>query len=109
MRFTGRAFAEDVNALAAEIAAKNGIKDVTDMAIGQPVKIPVDLLLPEYRPADDPVRKEYEVTQAEVAQVVNPAKATLLEGVTIILDAGHGGDDSGSISRGCGRAPTSTT
>lgn len=95
VRFTGRAFAEDVNALAAEIAAKNGIRDVTDMPIGLPIRIPVDLLLPEYRPADDPVRKEYEVTQAEVAQVANPAKATLLEGVTIVLDAGHGGDDSG--------------
>lgn len=95
VRFTGRAFAEDVNALAADIAAKNGIKDVTDMAIGQPIRIPIDLLLPEYRPLDDPERKEYEVTRAEVAQVVSPDKANLLEGVTIILDAGHGGDDSG--------------
>jgi N-acetylmuramoyl-L-alanine amidase len=95
VRFTGRAFAEDVNALAAEIAAKNGIPDVTDMAIGQPIRIPVELLLPEYRPADDPVRKEYEATLVEVAQVPNPAKATLLEGVTVILDAGHGGDDPG--------------
>lgn len=95
VRFTGRAFAEDVNALAAEIATKNGIPDVTDMAIGQPIRIPVDLLLPEYRPADDPVRKEYEANRVEVAQVANPAKATLLEGVTIILDAGHGGDDPG--------------
>lgn len=95
VRFTGRAFAEDVNALAAEIAAKNGIKDVTDMAIGQPIRIPIGLLLPEYRPADDPARKEYEATRVEVAQVANPAKATLLEGVTVILDAGHGGDDPG--------------
>lgn len=95
VRFTGRAFAEDVNALAADIAAKNGIKDVTDMAIGQPVRIPIDLLLPEYRPPDDPVRQEYETTRAEVAQVVSPAKANLLEGVTIVLDAGHGGDDPG--------------
>jgi len=95
VRFTGRAFAEDVNALAAEIAARNGIRDVTDMPIGLPIRIPIDLLLPEYRPSDDPQRKEYEATRAEVAQVANPAKATLLEGVTIILDAGHGGDDPG--------------
>jgi N-acetylmuramoyl-L-alanine amidase len=96
VRFTGRDHADDVNALAAEIAKRSGIADVTDISIGHPIKIPLDLLLPEHLPAGDPRRLEWEVEQRLAEQFRNPVKAKGLEGVTVILDAGHGGADVGA-------------
>ncbi|MEM1206426.1 MAG: N-acetylmuramoyl-L-alanine amidase [Acidobacteriota bacterium] len=100
VRFTGRVLADDVNELAEELARLNGIRDVTDMPVGQEVRVPVDLLLPEYLPADDPRRLEWEQDRSEVAKYSNTVRASRLEGITVILDAGHGGDDPGVDHRG---------
>jgi N-acetylmuramoyl-L-alanine amidase len=100
VRFTGRLHAEDVNALAAEIAGRSGIPDVTDIPIGFPVRVPLDLLLPEFLPADDPRRLEWEVERALADQYKNQVQARRLEGVTVILDAGHGGADVGASMAG---------
>lgn len=97
VRFTGRTFANDVNAMAAEIATLNDIPDVKDMAIGQPVRIPLDLLLPEFLPSGHPRRTAYERGLIESAQFSNPIRTTRLEGITVILDAGHGGHDPGAL------------
>jgi N-acetylmuramoyl-L-alanine amidase len=100
VRFTGRLAADDVNALSAEIAKRSGIADVTDIPIGYPVRIPFDLLLPEYLPAGDPRRLEYEAEQALASRFKNVVEAKGLEGVTIVLDAGHGGVDVGATMAG---------
>lgn len=100
VRFTGRVFADDVNALAAELATLNRIPDVTDMAIGQEVRIPLDLLLPEYLPPGHPRRAEYERGLTESARYSNTVLARRLEGVTVIIDPGHGGQDPGAIADG---------
>ncbi|HSM14877.1 MAG TPA: N-acetylmuramoyl-L-alanine amidase, partial [Thermoanaerobaculia bacterium] len=100
VRLTGRVHAEDVNALAAEIARRSGIVDVTDIPIGFPVKVPLDLLQPEFLPEGDPRRLEWEVEQALAAQYTNEVRARSLEGVTVILDAGHGGSDVGASMAG---------
>ncbi|HEX9734115.1 MAG TPA: N-acetylmuramoyl-L-alanine amidase [Thermoanaerobaculia bacterium] len=97
MRFNGSTFAEDVNGLAREIAAASGIRDVTDMPVGQPVKVPFDLLLPEYLPPRHPRRVEYETNRTESAKYSNTVRTSTLEGITVILDAGHGGQDPGAI------------
>lgn len=95
VRFTGRIFAEDVNALAHQIAQASGIADVTDIPIGYEVQIPFDLLQPEFLPAGNPRRVEYEAGLA-LAAVNVPAPTNRLSGVTVVLDAGHGGRDSGA-------------
>lgn len=100
VRFTGRDHAEDVNALAAEIAQRNGIPDVTDIPVGYPVRIPLDLLLPEFLPPDDPRRLEWEVEIRLAQQFRNPVRVRGLEGVTVVLDAGHGGTDVGATRAG---------
>lgn len=100
IRFTGRLHAEDVNALAGEIAGRSGIADVTDIPIGFPVKIPFEVLLPEHLPASDPRRLEYEVEQRLSGQYRNEVRASGLEGVLVILDAGHGGVDVGASMSG---------
>ncbi len=99
-RFTGGTFAEDVNALAAELAELNGIPDVTDMPVGQRVRIPFDLLLPEFLPAAHPRRVEYEKDRSERDKHSNTVLASRLEGITVILDAGHGGHDPGTMLNG---------
>jgi N-acetylmuramoyl-L-alanine amidase len=99
VRFTGRIFAEDVNATADQIATFSSITDVTDIPIGYEVKIPFDLLQPEFLPAGHVRRAEYEAGM--VAAAVNaPSPTNRLSGVTIVLDAGHGGRDSGATWAG---------
>ncbi len=100
VQFTGGTFAEDVIALAEELADLNQIADVTDMPVGQAIRIPFDMLLPEYLPQDDPRRKEYEKDRQESGKYSNTVKASRLEGITVILDAGHGGQDPGSSPGG---------
>jgi N-acetylmuramoyl-L-alanine amidase len=100
VRFTGRVHAEDVNANAVEIAARSGITDVHAIPVGFVVKIPVEDLSPEFRPADDPARIEDEKTRLETAQFVNRVRAIDLTGVTFVLDAGHGGRDTGAVVEG---------
>ncbi len=100
VRFTGQLHAADVNATAAELARLSGIADVTDIAIGFPIRIPFELLLPEFLPAGHPRRQEWERTQREVAAIQRAIRARNLDGIHIILDAGHGGADTGAIVKG---------
>ncbi len=100
VRFTGRTHADDVNGLATEVATRSGIVDVSDIPIGFPVKIPFELLLPDFLPAGDPRRLEWEVERRLSDQFKNEVKAKGLEGVTVILDAGHGGTDVGASMAG---------
>ncbi len=97
VRFTGQVYASQVNATAREIALRSGIEDVTDIPIGYPIKIPLELLLPKYRPADDPRRLEWEEERRELGKFLEVVKATDLSGVHVVIDAGHGGADTGAI------------
>jgi N-acetylmuramoyl-L-alanine amidase len=100
VRFTGQLLAAQVNETAMEIAARSGIVDVTDISVGHPVKIPLDLLLPEYLPADNPRRQAWAEERRELGQFLEVVNAADLSGVQIILDAGHGGKDTGAVSAG---------
>jgi N-acetylmuramoyl-L-alanine amidase len=100
VRFTGRVHAEDVNEKAAEIAKRSGIADVRSIPVGFPVKIAVDDLAPEFRPPGDPERVEEETARLETSQFANRVRAANLSGVTFVLDAGHGGRDTGANVEG---------
>ncbi len=100
VRFTGNVDASDVNALAMQIAKRSGIKDVTAIPVGFAVKIPLDNLLPQYLPQDDPRYKAWLVNQDETNAVSNPIRSEALDGVVVILDAGHGGLDRGAVKNG---------
>ena len=100
VRFTGRVFAADVNATAQQIARRSGIPDVTDIPIGYRVKIPFDVLQPEFMPEGHPKRKEYEESLRASAHFSNQVTAKGLAGITVILDAGHGGHDAGATLSG---------
>lgn len=100
VRFTGRVHAQDVNQLASEIAERSGVVDVTDIPIGYRVKIPFEVLQPEFLPEGHARRVEYEASLRASAQFSNQVKARGLAGITVILDAGHGGADSGAAMGG---------
>lgn len=100
IRFTGRVYSKDVGDVLARIVKFNDIDDVARIRIGYPVKIPMDLLLPEYLPADAPERMAREQSQRESAKLAGHARARNLAGVHVILDAGHGGRDVGTSHDG---------
>jgi N-acetylmuramoyl-L-alanine amidase len=104
IRFTGRTKAADVVAVAKQIQERSAISDLHDIPVGFPVKIPFDVLEPEFLPDDDPRRVEADAArreiEAELARApVRPARSGL-EGVVIILDPGHGGRDLGTMNNG---------
>lgn len=96
IRFTGRVYAKDVGDVLDRIVKFNAIEDVSRLPVGYPVRIPMELLLPEYKPAGDPTRVAQEATRIESAKVARRARATGLAGVHVILDPGHGGRDVGT-------------
>lgn len=96
IRFTGRVYAKDVGDVLERIEKFNGIDDVARIPIGYRVKIPMTLLLPEYLPADDPMRVANEQLKRESALLAVRPRAKGLAGVRVILDAGHGGRDVGA-------------
>jgi len=104
VRFTGRTDADDVNEIARTIARRSGIRNVEDIPVGYLVKIPFELLEPEFLPKDDPRYRRARAEQAELARELDreplPPARRALEGVVVILDPGHGGRDSGTTSRG---------
>jgi len=97
VRFTGRLFASEVNALAMEIAKRSGIEDVTSIPVGYEVKIPLEMLLPQFYPEDSQVYKDWLAHQQDLSTIINTYKNASLEGVVVILDPGHGGLDRGAI------------
>lgn len=100
IRFTGRLDADEVNELALDVARRSGIENVRDIPIGFPVKIPLDLLLPQFLPPDHPDRVAYEAGRSEAERHQVQVVAHRLQGVHVILDAGHGGVDVGTTHDG---------
>jgi len=96
IRFTGRVYSKDVGDVLDRIVKFNGIDNVAKIPVGYAVRIPMDLLLPEYLPADDPTRIAAEKTKVASAKLAKRARAKNLDGVTVVLDAGHGGRDVGA-------------
>ncbi len=96
MRFTGRVYSEDVGELASEIAERSGIENVRDIPVDFAVKIPFEHLMPEYLPPGHERRREYEDRLLASGRFSNQVRATSLRGVTVVLDAGHGGADVGA-------------
>ena len=97
IRFTGRVYSKDVGDVVDRIVKFNGIDDVAKIPVGFAVKIPMELLLPEWLPADDPTRVAREEAKRASAKLAVRTRARNLAGVTVILDAGHGGRDVGTI------------
>lgn len=100
VRYTGRLSPQDVAAVTATIAEMSGIQKPDSIPVGYPIKIPRHLILPEFLPADDPRRAAHDTALDAAQRHEVTAKAQQLDGVAIILDSGHGGDDIGAQRNG---------
>jgi N-acetylmuramoyl-L-alanine amidase len=105
LRYTGRTSWEDVNTVAREIAARSDVRDPTDIPIAWMLKIPLDLLEPEFLPPSDPRRKsrEQEAAAVEKELAARPPPKQEKPGaarIVVILDPGHGGLDPGTMNHG---------
>ncbi|MDJ0840969.1 MAG: N-acetylmuramoyl-L-alanine amidase [Acidobacteriota bacterium] len=96
MRFCGLVVASHVFEVADKIVARNRIADVRDMAIGQAIRIPYEHLENEFKAPNDPDYLAFLNNMEDVGRVSTSLLANNLEGVYLILDAGHGGRDPGA-------------
>jgi N-acetylmuramoyl-L-alanine amidase len=102
LRYTGRTAPEDVEALARTIATRSDVRDVTGIPAGWLVKIPIDVLEPEFLPKSDARRKSIDTAKAAMERelTAHPPKEAPrgLAGVVVIIDPGHGGMDPGTMN-----------
>ena len=98
-RFTSRTDNEDVRKAVEAVASRSGIRNPNRVDVGQEVRIPIDLLASRYRPYGDPGRTRYEASKRSVGVEVSRVHVAELDGVYVILDAGHGGRDPGKIGK----------
>jgi N-acetylmuramoyl-L-alanine amidase len=98
-QFTSRTENEDVRTAVRTIASRSGIRNPNRVDIGQEVRIPLELLATRYRPYGDPGRTRLDASERIVGVKPSRVHATELDGVYVILDAGHGGRDPGKMGR----------
>jgi len=100
IRFTGLMLADEVNEMAALVARRNNIDDVTDIPTGFGIRIPVEHLADEMLPPGHPDRLAWELNRALSSGFEKAGHGLGLDGITVILDPGHGGRDPGAIHHG---------
>ncbi len=81
------------------IQRRSDIADVHSMPAGTLVRIPIDMLSDRFRPGSSAERQEYEDVLQEAQRLRGEVRSKDLEGVVVVLDPGHGGDDIGAESK----------
>jgi N-acetylmuramoyl-L-alanine amidase len=89
VRFTGRIDADEVNNIAQKLLEYNGIGDATRIPDGAPIRIPARFL------DEDILRGKIPMAPPAIKPAPRPRS-----NLHVILDAGHGGNDPGTIVRG---------
>ena len=92
VRFTGRVDADEVNAIAQKLLAYNGLRDATKIVDGAPIRIPARLL-------DEDILRGKVPPPRPIKPATRPRRQSR-SGLHVILDAGHGGSDPGTMMRG---------
>ena len=100
IRYTDRVDPRGVNELAERIANRNGIADVRGIQPGQLIKIPLTFLADPFQSEGSSGLAEEREVRAEVRRTVHVEAGPKLKGVRIVIDAGHGGVDSGARANG---------
>ncbi len=100
IRYTDRVDPKGVNELADRIARRTGIADVRGIQPGQLIKIPVAFLADPFQAEGSSQLAEEREVRAEVRRTIRVEAGPKLKGVRIVLDAGHGGVDTGARANG---------
>ncbi|MDZ7362427.1 MAG: N-acetylmuramoyl-L-alanine amidase [candidate division KSB1 bacterium] len=98
VRFTGRVDADEVNAIAQKLLEYNGIGDATKITAGTPIRIPARFLDEEILRGKTPAAINRSASPSR-PRSARPGRQPRSE-LHVILDAGHGGSDPGTIVRG---------
>ncbi|MGH7451435.1 MAG: N-acetylmuramoyl-L-alanine amidase, partial [bacterium] len=93
VRFTGRIDADEVNNIAQKLLEYNGIPDATRIADGAPIRIPVRFL------DEDILRGKIPPAPMATKPAHPERRSRPRSDLHVILDAGHGGNDPGTIAR----------
>lgn len=98
IRFTDLREVAAVQDAAAEVLKRNGITDPTRIHVDQEIRVPLDMLADRYQPEGSALRQSYDDVSAEVQRLrARRGGVKDLDGVVVILDAGHGGCDQGAF------------
>ncbi len=100
VKYTGRLDPHEVASVTDRVARLSGVENVRAIPVGHEILIPRELILPEYLPPGDPARSAWESGLAAAERHRIRTSARDLEGVVLILDSGHGGDDIGAQRNG---------
>jgi len=100
VRFTDIRDNADILRACDVVQQRSGIANVHDMKPGQHIRIPLDMLSARYMPATSEERQAYEEVLIEAKRLKGKVTTTDLQGVVVVLDPGHGGNDHGSQSGG---------
>ncbi len=100
LRFTPRVTAQEVMQAAKTILKRSQLTSFRSIPANTKLKIPEDLISPQHLPPNHSLRIQYEKTLKETLKYQKSSLAHRLEGVTVILDAGHGGIDPGASGPG---------
>lgn len=99
VRFTDYYDNEAISKACEVIQRRSGIKNVRSMKAGQKILIPLEMLSDRYRPKGSAQREEFEQTIQEAQRLrIDKVRTKELEGVVVVIDAGHGGRDYGAHS-----------
>lgn len=97
VRFTDIRDHQDILEACRTIQARSGIREVTGIAAGQRIRIPLDLLSDQFQPRGSERREAYEETLVEAGRLKQQqVKSEDLGGIVVVLDPGHGGRDHGA-------------
>jgi N-acetylmuramoyl-L-alanine amidase len=100
MRYTDRVDPKAVNDFAVQLARRSGIDDLRSIQPGQLIKIPIAALADPFQPEGTAALAEEREVRAEVRRTARVEAGPKLQGVRIVVDAGHGGVDIGAAANG---------
>ncbi len=100
LRYTPRVSAEEVLAASNLILKRSDLKDFHSIPARSVLKIPSDIISPQFLSPDDPRRIQFDATDRESSHFKPTQKSKSLDGITVVLDSGHGGVDPGSLGKG---------